>query len=208
MRSELEALQDRVIPLDDAPLGRLHAEVLTLSKLVGNLRELSLAEGGGLPRRLEKVHLKPFLERICTAFGARAAEAGVTLTLGGPPRTLSATFDPDQLARVMGNLLDNALRYAAPGAVELGAERAAGGVRLWVRDHGPGVPDDPERLFERFFRGDSSRTRGAGSEGSGLGLSIARAVAQAHGGTLTAANAPGGGAVFSVTLPDRADASV
>ncbi len=135
------------------------------------------------------------------------------------------TADPDQLARVLGNLIDNALRYAAPGAVELGAvrisavetskveprsaepdaSRTQGGVTIWVRDYGPGVPGDAERLFERFFRGDSSRTRdAAGEKGSGLGLSIARAIAQAHGGSLRATNHPAGGAVFSLTLPGEA----
>lgn len=212
MRSELEALQDGVVPVDDAALGRLHAEVLTLAKLVGNLRELSLAEGGGLPLELETLRLAPFLERLCRTFQARAAEAGVTLTLTDVSPTLTATFDADQLGRVLSNLLDNALHYAAPGSVELGAARtpngvSQGGVEVWVRDHGPGLLSDPERLFERFYRGDSSRTRDAGSEkGSGLGLSIARAIVQAHGGTLAAANAPGGGAVFTVTLPPGASA--
>ena len=202
MRSELEAMQDGVIALDDAALDRLHAEVLTLSTLVSGLRELSLAEGGGLPLKRQKLPLAPFLEDFCESFQTRAAEVGVTLTLESLPAQLTVTFDPDQLERVLGNLLNNALRYASPGPVALGAERTATGVRLWVRDHGPGVPDDAERLFERFYRGDASRTRNTGGDkGSGLGLSIARAIVQAHGGTLTAANHPAGGAVFSLTLP-------
>ncbi len=204
LRSELEGLQDGVITLDDAALDRLHAEVLTLSTLVSGLRELSLAEGGGLPLKREKILLGTFLEDFTESFQTRAAEVGVTLTLARLSPKLTATFDPDQLERVLGNLLSNALNYASPGAVVLGATRTATGVRLSVRDHGPGVPDDPERLFERFYRGDSSRTRTAGGEkGSGLGLSIARAIVQAHGGTLSAANHPGGGAVFTLVLPDK-----
>ena len=202
LRSEIEGLQDGVISLDDAALGRLHAEVLTLSALVSGLRELSLAEGGGLPLKRQKVLLEPFLADFTESFQTRAAEVGVTLTLERVPPKLTATFDPDQLERVLGNLLGNALRYASPGAVELGAEATRLGVRLFVRDHGPGVPEDAERLFERFYQGDSSRTRNAtGEKGSGLGLSIARAIVQAHGGTLTAANHPEGGAVFSLNLP-------
>ena len=207
LRSEVEGMQDGVITLDDAALGRLHAEVLTLSTLVSGLRELSLAEGGGLPLKRETILLEPFLADFTESFQTRAAEVGVTLRLKPVPAKLTATFDPDQLERVLSNLLGNALRYASPGAVELGAEATATGVRIWVRDHGPGLPDDAERLFERFYRGDASRTRSAvGEKGSGLGLSIARAIVQAHGGTLSAANYPAGGAVFSLVLPDKGPA--
>ena len=207
LRSEVEGMQDGVITLDDAALGRLHAEVLTLSALVSGLRELSLAEGGGLPLKRQTILLAPFLEDFSESFQTRAAEVGVTLTLERISPKLTATFDPDQLERVLSNLLGNALRYASPGAVELGAEATLSGVRLSVRDHGPGLPDDSERLFERFYQGDASRTRGAaGEKGSGLGLSIARAIVQAHGGTLTAANHPAGGAVFSLVLPDKGPA--
>ena len=207
LRSEVEGMQDGVIVLDDAVLGRLHAEVLTLSALVSGLRELSLAEGGGLPLKRETILLAPFLEDFSESFQTRAAEVGVTLTLERISPKLTATFDPDQLERVLSNLLSNALRYASPGAVELGATATATGVRIWVRDHGPGLPDDAERLFERFYQGDASRTRSAvGEKGSGLGLSIARAIVQAHGGTLSAANHPASGAVFSMVLPDKGPA--
>ncbi len=204
LRSELEGMQDGVITLDDTALDRLHAEVLTLSTLVSGLRELSLAEGGGLPLKREVILLEPFLADFTESFQTRAAEVGVKLTLARFAPNLTATFDPDQLERILGNLLSNALNYASPGAVVIGAERTSTGARLSVRDHGPGVPDDAERLFERFYRGDSSRTRTAGGEkGSGLGLSIARAIVQAHGGTLTAVNHPDGGAVFTLVLPDK-----
>lgn len=204
LRSELEGMQDGVITLDDAALDRLHAEVLTLSTLVSGLRELSLAEGGGLPLKREKILLEPFLTEFTESFQTRAAEVDVKLTLKRLAPKLTATFDPDQLERILGNLLSNALNYASPGEVVLGAERIVTGARISVCDHGPGIPDDSERLFERFYRGDSSRTRSAGGEkGSGLGLSIARAIVQAHGGTLTAANHPDGGAVFTLVLPDK-----
>lgn len=203
MRSELEALQDGVVALDDAALARLHTEVLTLSKLVTGLRELSLAEGGALPLQRQAIAVEPFLTRLCESFGARAAEAGLSLKLGAIPARLKVTADPDQLGRVFSNLLSNALRYAAPGTAELGAAKIQGGVEFWLRDYGPGIQSDSERLFERFFQEERSRTRYAdGEKGSGLGLSIARAIVQAHGGTLTAANHPEGGAVFTLTLPN------
>ncbi|RIH81108.1 Signal transduction histidine-protein kinase BaeS [Calidithermus terrae] len=201
LRSEIEAMQDGVVPLGGEGLGRLHAQVMLLSKLVDDLRTLSLAESGGLPLRLEVVELEPFLRGVVGMFSPRAAQAGMGLELQLPPSRLSARFDPAQITRVLGNLLDNAVRYAA-GPVELSATPHEGGVKLWVRDHGPGLgPEALERVFERFYRGDASRTRAEGSGGSGLGLTIARAIVEAHGGRLEAANHPEGGAVFSLILP-------
>jgi two-component system sensor histidine kinase BaeS len=126
------------------------------------------------------------------------------------PAGLSATFDPDRITQVLGNLLDNALRHAGPVLIEVGAEAEAQGVKLWVRDYGPGLPQATlERALERFYRGDLSRARpdtpeGApgDSSGSGLGLAIARALTEAHGGQLEAANHPEGGALFVLRLPD------
>ncbi len=202
MRSELEAMQDGVVTLDQAGLARLHTEVLRLSELVNDLRTLSLAESGGLALKLEPTPLKPLLEGTLEAFATRARQVGVTLTLEPVPDTLTADLDRAQIGRVLGNLLDNALRYAAPGAVEVGAARAEAGVKVWVRDHGPGLPQKAlERLFERFYRGDAARTRER-EGGSGLGLTIARAIAEAHGGRLEADNHESG-AVFTLYLPAR-----
>ena len=199
MRSELEAMQDGVVTLDEAALARLHAEVLTLSKLVSSLRELSLAEGGGVSLKFQTLPLAPFLTRLCSTFRARASEVGVTLTFAEVP-ALTATFDPDQLTRALGNLLDNALRYAAPGAVELGAERVAEGVRLWVRDHGPGVPPDAlGELFRPFYRVAEARDRQSG--GVGLGLSITERATRFHGGFVSARNAADGGLIVEIRLP-------
>ncbi len=206
MRSELEGMQDGVVELDDAGLGRLHGEVMMLSRLVGDLRTLTLAEGGGLSLRREETQIRPLLERGAQAFGARAAQANVSLSLYLVDDALTAFIDPDRITQVLNNLLDNAVRYAAPGSVELGAKAEEEHVKVWVRDHGPGLsPDKLGRAFERFYRGDASRTRqkdGSGlGGGSGLGLSIAKALVEAHGGTLDARNHPEGGAVFTLVLP-------
>lgn len=213
MRSDLEAMQDGLRPLDETGAARLHAEVMLLSKLVTDLSTLSRAEAGALPLRLEPTPLAPLLTGLAASFEARALEVGVELTVHPVPTSLCADLDRGAMLRVLANLLDNALRYAAPGRVALGAERADAPpidpsdawVRLWVRDEGPGLPEGAEgRLFERFYRGDAARTRregGGEGAGSGLGLSIAKALTEAHGGSLTAANHPEGGAVFSLLLP-------
>lgn len=197
LRSEIEAMQDGVARLDEAGLERLHAQVLLLSKLVSDLRTLSLAESGGMVLKQETLALEPFLRGVVEAYRSRASEVGLELVLEPIPAQARATFDPQQLTRVLGNLLDNAVRYASPGTVQVGADPT----KIWVRDHGPGIPPAAlERVFERFYKVDSSRTRTQDSGGSGLGLSIARAIVEAHGGRLEAANHPEGGAVFTVWL--------
>ena len=207
MRSELEGMQDGVVELDDAGLGRLHGEVMMLSRLVGDLRTLTLAEGGGLSLRREETDIRPLLERSIQAFQTRAAQAGVALELCPVDGTLTAFIDPDRITQVLNNLLDNAVRYAAPSKVELVAEAEGEHIKVWVRDHGPGLsPDKLGRAFERFYRGDASRTRQGEKGGSGLGLSIAKVLVEAHGGTLDARNHPQGGAVFTLVLPREVQA--
>ncbi|MEM6430115.1 MAG: ATP-binding protein [Deinococcota bacterium] len=204
MRSELEGMQDGVVERDDAGLTRLHGEVMLLSRLVDDLRTLSLAEGGGLSLKRESTLVQPLLEQCVSAFQTRITEAGMTLTLTEVDPALIAFIDPFRITQVLNNLLDNAIRYAAPTAVEVGAQANAGQVEIWVRDYGSGLsPDSLGRAFERFYRGDASRTRldGQGEKtGSGLGLAIAKALVEANGGSLDARNHPEGGAVFTLTL--------
>ncbi len=201
LRSEIEAMQDGVRPLDGAGLARLHQEVMRLTRLVEDLRTLSVAEAGGLGLEREAVDVGSFLDRVVAGFASRAGSVGVDLSLEPVPSGLTVNADPAALSRVLDNLLDNALRYAAPGSVEVGAREDAGEVLITVRDHGPGLPEgEADRLFERFYRGDPSRARQS-EGGSGLGLSIAKALVEAHGGRLEASGHPEGGAVFTVVLP-------
>jgi two-component system, OmpR family, sensor histidine kinase BaeS len=198
MRSEIEGMQDGVVKLDNAGLERLHGEVMMLSRLVDDLRTLSLAESGGLPLKIQNVDVVPFLQRLCDSFKTKANDVGVELKLEAKPFT--AKFDPEAMMRVLSNLLENALRYASPGIVHLIALQENSGVIFQVRDSGPGLPKEAlEQVFERFYRADSSRTNRR--EGSGLGLAIAKAIVHAHGGTIKAVNASEGGAVFTIHLP-------
>jgi two-component system, OmpR family, sensor histidine kinase BaeS len=198
MRSEIEGMQDGVVNLDNAGLERLHGEVMMLSRLVEDLRTLSLAESGGLPLKIQSVEVVPFLQRLCDSFKTKASDAGVEIRLESKPFT--AKFDPEAMMRVLSNLLENALRYASPGVVHLTSLQENSGVIFQVRDSGPGLPKEAlEQVFERFYRADSSRT--SRREGSGLGLAIAKAIVGAHGGTIQAANGSQGGAVFTLHLP-------
>ena len=200
IRSKLEAMQDGLVPPDPPRLAALHDEVMLLGRLVEDLRTLSLAEGGGLSLRLEPTPIGSLLERTLETFSARADEAGVKLNLEPVPPNLATTLDPDRIAQVLHNLIENAIRHGGAGSVGVGASPESGGVRFWVRDHGPGLSAEAlGRVFDRFYRGDAARSRAGG--GSGLGLAIARALTEAHGGRLEAANHPEGGAVFTVHLP-------
>lgn len=208
LRSEIEAMQDGVSRPDEAGLERLHGQVLLLTQLVNDLRTLSLAESGGMELKKEQIELAGYLAEVLEMFRPRAVEAGLELMLRVPLQVF-APLDPNQMKRVLNNLLDNAVRYASPGKVEVSVEANQEHMQIEVRDFGPGLSQEAlERVFDRFYRGDASRTRAEGKGGSGLGLTIARAIVEAHGGQLAAANHPQGGAVFTIYLPKTATTPV
>lgn len=197
LRSEIEAMQDGVVATDAAALERLHAQTLLLTKLVSDLRTLSLAESGGLELRQEEVNLSEFLSEVLGGF----RPLGVLVASQVSPQ-LTARIDRVQMTRVLNNLLDNAVRHSGSSRIEVSAGQYVDSVRIAVRDFGRGIPQEQlERVFERFYKADASRTKRDGDGGgSGLGLSIARAIVEAHGGRLEAANHAEGGAVFTVWL--------
>ena len=131
---------------------------------------------------------------------ARATAPQRPISLSAPPSAVIAG-DPHQLAQVLANLLRNALVHTSGETpVEVSVEQDDETATISVRDHGPGLPSDPpERLFDRFWRAEAGRERG--KAGAGLGLAIVGAVVEAHGGQISALNAPGGGAMFIVRLP-------
>lgn len=212
MRSEIEAMQDGIVNLDNTALERLHSEIMMLSRLVSDLRILSLAEGGNLPLQLETHQIEPLLKRIIDTFHLQAFEKGAEFKLCPIQPELSIYCDSEQIIRLLSNLVDNAIHYGhknSKARIELGAKELEDGVEIWVRDYGEGLaPKKLEQVFERFYRGDNARTRknsfqqqAKESSGSGLGLAIAKAIAQAHQGNLTASNHIDGGAMFSLYLP-------
>ncbi|HYN91615.1 MAG TPA: HAMP domain-containing sensor histidine kinase, partial [Thermoleophilaceae bacterium] len=168
-----------------------------LVQLAEDLLVLARADEGKLPVRPEQLDAAELLHTTARRFGARAAEAGRELRVA-PSDGLALHADRLRAEQALANLVDNALRHG-DGTVELSAERSAGGVRLHVRDRGPGF--DPAlngRAFERFTRGDRARSRG----GAGLGLAIVDAVAKSHGGRAGGEPRQGGGLDAWVELPD------
>ena len=199
----VEGLRDGVVAPDARAWQVLAAETARLGRLTDDLRTVSRAEERQLDLRLTRSDPREFLQAAAAAAGAAYADKGVRLLVrpGDPLRAVVA--DPDRIGEVLGNLLSNALRHTpAGGAVELSAVRAGSdAVDLAVVDSGEGIPPESlPRVFERFYRADSARSRDQG--GSGIGLTIAEAIAQAHGGSLRAeSDGPGRGATFTLRLP-------
>jgi signal transduction histidine kinase len=200
LQALLENLLDGVTDPDPQALESALAQTRRLSRLVQSLLDLSRLEAGEVPLHREQVDLAPFVAEV--ARGAGAADRVVADVAPG----LSVSADPERLHQVLANLLDNALRHAPPASpvVVLGRP-TADGVRLEVRDDGPGVPaPDRERVFERFARTDAARSGRAG--GSGLGLAIVRWVVELHGGSVHLAEPepPSSGCRVVVDLPRSA----
>ncbi len=195
----VEAMLDGVHPRDDAHLAPILAETAVMNRLLDDLRTVSLAEAGALPLHREETDVRRLLAEVAAGHGAAAREAGVELaSAAGPALLLDA--DPVRIREVLANLVVNAIRHTpAGGSVRLDAAIDGAWVELTVADTGEGIaPADLDRVFDRFHRR-------ADTGGSGLGLTIARDLVAAHGGTIRAESdgIPGHGTTFRVRLPRR-----
>jgi two-component system sensor histidine kinase CpxA len=188
-------------PDPKAALGRVEREVERLTTLVGELLQVTRAEGDPESRNINTVDLPEFLRRIVDDARIEAEAQEVDLQLCVPDR-LTWSGDPDLLHRAIDNVLRNAIRYAPAGtAVSLNARREDGQVLVGIRDHGPGVPQEQlESIFQPFYRVEEDRGRRNGDAGVGLGLAIARRAVRAHHGEIRAQNA-NPGLLVEVALP-------
>jgi len=201
LRGTLEAMLDGVYSADRENLLAALAQVQTLARLVEDLRLLALADAGQLNLHTAPLDLEAFLRKTVEAHRGQAQERKVELTLEIPSSLPHVLADRDRLAQVMGNLLGNALRYVPDGShVAVQAAEQDREVVVTVADDGPGVrAQDLPHLFERFWRGDPARRQATG--GSGLGLTIARSLVEAHGGRIWAESVEGEGSRFAFALP-------
>jgi signal transduction histidine kinase len=199
MQAMLEALEDGLGKPDEY-LPALRDQVRVLSQLVDDLFELARIDADALTLELQRLPVAPVVSSSLRGVEAEARLRQVSLA-SDVHEELTACFAPEKLERVLMNLLTNALRHTpGDGSVAVHAETFADEVRVAVEDTGDGLDAEArERMFERFWRGERSRT----SHGAGLGLAIARALVEAHGGRIWAEDREGGGARVCFTLPAR-----
>jgi two-component system sensor histidine kinase BaeS len=202
MRGYLDTLAMQEVELDEPTRERYLAivndETLRLERIVGDLLELARLEGGGTAIRNERVEVAALFERVRARHERTAEAQGVRLAHEIQSGAEFVDGDPDRLEQALQNLAANALRHTPVGG-EIRLESALLGdrVRVRVRDTGPGIPNEHLPLiFDRFYKADTAR-KAAG--GSGLGLSIVKAIVERHGGTIEARNDRG--AVFDISLP-------
>lgn len=211
IRGYVETLSMPGVRLDDATrdryLGIVTQETERLERIVGDLLDLARLEGGGQTMDWWKVPVAALFQRVEDRHGPTLRERRVQLVTHVEPADLAVSGDESRLEQAVQNLAANAIRHTPPGGqitLRAGVVDPHGQddlVEITIEDTGPGVPEEHlGRVFDRFYKADASRTGTATPSGSGLGLSIVRAIVTRHGGTVSAENVPGGGARFTLRL--------
>jgi len=197
----IESMRDGILSPTKQRLEVIYAEIERLQRLVEDLRTLSRAEAGELTLNRQLIPAGRLLRQTAAAFQHQADQHGVQINVLTSGQSAEIWVDETRMMQVLGNLMTNALRYTPEGGqVTLKDEQTRDRVVLTVSDTGSGIaPADLPRVFDRFYRGDSSRSEQNGE--SGLGLAITRAFVQAHGGEITVASMPGSGTKFTILLP-------
>src|SRR5688500_5327694 len=179
----------------------IHEEGERIERLVKDLLDLARFGAGGISLALENVDVDEIFERVSERHAQAAQEKSVVIEIEPHEDDIRLVGDPHRLEQALQNLASNALRHTPPGGrVRLGASRERGQIKLTVADTGVGIPEQHlPHVFDRFYKADQSRSQA----GSGLGLSIVKAIVERHGGTVSARSRPGAGAVFEIVLPDQ-----
>jgi len=189
LRGELEAMQDGLSAPTKKHINSLHEEILRLVRLVDGLHRLSQIDAGMQKLKKEAVDLQELAGRIVTQFEKPYSEKGIHFSAETFPASISA--NADQMMQVMHNLLENILRYTpSGGAASLKMQQEEDQIQMAFANSGEGISkQDLPHIFERFFRGEKSRSRACG--GAGIGLAIVKQVVEAHGGLVKAESQPG-----------------
>ncbi|HEX6463050.1 MAG TPA: HAMP domain-containing sensor histidine kinase, partial [Vicinamibacterales bacterium] len=207
IRGYVETLSMPEVNLDEDTRGRYldvaRQETYKLETMIGDLLDLARLEGGGDTLEFDAVLVDDLFRRVVDRHRPALTERGITLSTSVAEGTPLIWGDADRLEQALQNVAANAIRHTPEGGtVTLHAERADDSVRITVSDTGPGIPREHlAHIFDRFYKADASRAGTSVRSGSGLGLSIVRAIVHRHGGDVSAGNQPAGGATFTLVLP-------
>ncbi len=201
IKGYLEALRDGVIEPDTDTVLSLDEEATLLSRLVDDLQELSLAEAGELKLLCQTEDITELIKQTVAGMQAQATAKGLLVSIDLPDKLPPVNIDSHRISQVMRNLLENAVAHTASGdAITVTVRQKDNYLEVAVTDTGQGIPaEDLPNIFERFYRVDKSRARATG--GTGLGLTIAKRLIEAHSGKIEAQSEPGKGSRFSFTIP-------
>ncbi|MCB9135259.1 MAG: HAMP domain-containing protein [Anaerolineales bacterium] len=205
LKGTAEALLDGVLPPNAETFQGIYREADRMQRLVADLQELSRVEAGAYPLYRHPISIAKICSTVCERLARQFEEKGVAISTNIPalPNILG---DEDRLTQVLTNLIGNALQYTPRGGqVTVTAHRVGGEIRVAVQDDGIGIPaEDLPHLFDRFYRVDKSRSRAGG--GSGIGLTIAKHLVEAHGGQIwVESSGTGQGSMFTFSLPVSVD---
>jgi signal transduction histidine kinase len=202
LQGNLQAILDGVYPLSMKEIDRLLDQTQNLTILVDDLHELALAEAHELLMEMQETDMNALVANTVEVFQPLAGDKGITLETDLSPQSIFVQVDATRIRQALQNLLGNALRYTPQGGqVRVVLDRNKNKVVIQVQDTGIGIPpEDIDRVFDRFYRVDSSRDRDL--PGTGLGLAVAQAIVQSHGGRVEA-QSPGvdQGSIFTMSLP-------
>ncbi|MFC2015136.1 sensor histidine kinase [Chloroflexota bacterium] len=201
LKGYLEAVREKVIKPDKKTIHSLNEEASLLSRLVSDLQELSLAEAGELKMDSQPQDIAELINQTTGTLQTQAAAKGVSISADLPDQLPPVNIDSQRISQVLRNLLENALTHTTKDdTINISASEEGNWIKVSVLDTGEGIPaEDLPNIFERFYRVDKSRTRATGS--SGLGLTIAKRLVEAHGGSINAQSKPGEGSHFYFTIP-------
>ena len=197
----IQGIQDGVFKADDEQLTLILDQVEGLSRLIDDLKLISLAEAHELVIHRREIDLKECINEAVNFMRPQFERADRKIDFQTSPAEVTAYVDPERIKQTLIALISNALRYGgANGSCQIACIQHADSTLVTVSDQGSGFSDEAlERAADRFWRGDRSRAKESG--GSGLGLAVVKAIVKAHGGALELSNQEGGGAIVTITLP-------
>jgi signal transduction histidine kinase len=201
MRGYLEALRDGVLPPSQETFELLHDETLRLARLVEDLLQLARADASRGTLQKRKVSLRDLVSQALHLIQPKFAEREITVTADISEVESRVVADPEKLSQVLRNLLQNGWQYTTQGGhIQVFTERLPGKLKVVFANSGDEIAaNDLPFIFERFYRGEKSRSRDHG--GAGIGLAIVKELIEAHGGEVGAENTPAGTQIW-FTLPD------